>query len=275
MKPHNILSADLLDIIFYNRNKDYGAYELRKHYSRRLYTALLFMLALCILVIGTTALAKKASGPIASAPPAIDVILQNIGEEEKPTIELPPPPKAKAQPLEIARVTPPVIVPDEQVTDEDIIRENTSLENVQIGTINQAGQQSDVVAPPVEQGTGLATTPGTQNEDYDRVFFNVQKEAMFPGGDKAWIRFLERHLDNNTPVDNGAPAGRYTVIISFVVDKQGNLSEIKAENNPGFGSAEEAIRVIKKGPKWIPAEQNGRNVIYRQRQAITFVVEEA
>jgi protein TonB len=74
---------------------------------------------------------------------------------------------------------------------------------------------------------------------------------------------------------NGAPpASQLTVVVSFVVDKEGNVSEVKAENNPGYGTAEEAVRVIKKGPKWIPAVQNNRNVMYRQRQSITFLVSE-
>jgi len=58
------------------------------------------------------------------------------------------------------------------------------------------------------------------------------------------------------------------------VDKEGNISEVKAENDPGYGTAGEAVRVISRGPKWVPAVQNGRNVIYRQKQAITFKVEE-
>ena len=74
--------------------------------------------------------------------------------------------------------------------------------------------------------------------------------------------------------DNGAPPGNYTVVVSFLVDKEGNISEVKAENDPGYGTADEAVRVIQRGPKWKPAVQNGRNVIYRQRQSITFQVAE-
>ena len=62
------------------------------------------------------------------------------------------------------------------------------------------------------------------------------------------------------------------MINAFVVDKEGNITNVKAENNPGYGTMEEAIRVLKNGPKWVPASQNGENVIYRQRQAIVFGV---
>jgi len=100
----------------------------------------------------------------------------------------------------------------------------------------------------------------------------VQKLAEFPGGQNGWISYLERTLDRDLPVRRGAPVGTYSVIVSFLVDEQGNITNVKAENNPGYGTMEEAVRVLKNGPKWVPATQNGVNVIYRQRQAIVFGV---
>ena len=73
---------------------------------------------------------------------------------------------------------------------------------------------------------------------------------------------------------NGGPPGKYTVVLSFIVDKEGGISNVKAENDPGYGTAEEAIRMIKKGPSWVPAVQNGKKVVYRQKQPITFVISE-
>ena len=101
---------------------------------------------------------------------------------------------------------------------------------------------------------------------------DVQIEAKFPGGPDVWRMFLERNLNNQTPADHGAPPGNYTVTVSFLVDEDGNVSDVQALNNPGYGTAEEAVRVIKKGPKWRPAIKNGKNVIYRQKQNITFQV---
>ena len=77
------------------------------------------------------------------------------------------------------------------------------------------------------------------------------------------------------PVDNGAPTAKYTVIVSFTVDTEGNLTDIKAENDPGYGTAEEAVRLIKVGPQWIPATQKGIKVKAITRQSVTFVVSEA
>jgi protein TonB len=81
-------------------------------------------------------------------------------------------------------------------------------------------------------------------------------------------------LNRDLPVENGAPAGRYPVTVSFVVARDGSISDVKAENDPGYGTAAEAVRVIQKGPNWIPAEQNGKKVIYRHRQTISFMVTE-
>ena len=100
----------------------------------------------------------------------------------------------------------------------------------------------------------------------------VSVEAQFEGGIAGWRKFLERNLNKDLPSDNGAPANDYTVIVSFIVDREGNISEIRAENDPGYGTKEEAVRVIQKSPNWTPANQNGINVKYRQKQKIVFRV---
>jgi hypothetical protein len=102
----------------------------------------------------------------------------------------------------------------------------------------------------------------------------VQIPAEFPGGQKGWVNFLEENMDRDVPERNGAPTGNYLVIISFVIDKEGNLTELKAENDPGFGTKEEALKIMKRSPRWIPASQNGKNVIYRHRQMVGFLVSE-
>jgi hypothetical protein len=100
----------------------------------------------------------------------------------------------------------------------------------------------------------------------------IQVPAEFPGGVNGWVKYLERNLNRDLPVNRGAPYGKYVVVVTFKIDLEGNVSDVKAENNPGYGTMEEAVRVIQNGPKWIPATQNDEKVIYRQRQAIVFVV---
>lgn len=99
------------------------------------------------------------------------------------------------------------------------------------------------------------------------------KEASFPGGKEAWKIFLVRNLKADVPTKNGAKANRnYRVVVSFMVDKNGKLSQFKAENNPGYGTAEEVIRLLKTSPTWEPATKDGKPVKYKQRQQVTFQV---
>ena len=85
--------------------------------------------------------------------------------------------------------------------------------------------------------------------------------------------YLEDNLKVKTPVKHHAPPANYTVLLSFLVLKDGTVTEVEALQDPGYGCAEEAMRVLKKSPKWLPAVQNGKPVIYRQKQLITFVVD--
>ncbi len=107
--------------------------------------------------------------------------------------------------------------------------------------------------------------------DVDKTFTAVEVEASFPGGDAAWHKYLTKYLNGNVPGEHNAPVGRYTVTLNFVVDKDGSISNITA-NDPGYGTKQEAIRVLKNSPKWKPGIQNGRNVKSWRRQSITFDV---
>jgi periplasmic protein TonB len=273
MDINKILTSDVLDIIFDGRNKEYGAYDLRKTYNKRITIALIAMLAICLAVVIGNVVAAKLKDGKENKIIVQDMIMEDFKKEEKKPEVKPPPPLPKQEPpkVEITKFTPPKIVKDEEVKEPP--PEVEKLEETKIGTINQEGTKDDgIVAPPVEsKGTGVVEAP-KQEEDYDKVFTTVQIEAEFPGGRQAWVRYLEKNLNRDVPNDNGASPGKYTVVVSFLVDKNGNISDVQADNDPGFGTKEEAIRVIRKGPAWKPAVQNGRNVAYRARQPITFMV---
>ena len=114
----------------------------------------------------------------------------------------------------------------------------------------------------------------TSNEvKTDSVFTRKKQEATYPGGDEAWRNYLRRNLNANTPVDNKAPSGKFTVIIKFIVNKDGYLEDIKPEIDPGFGMAAEGIRIIKNSGRWSPAFFYGMYVNAYRRQPITFLVE--
>lgn len=105
------------------------------------------------------------------------------------------------------------------------------------------------------------------------IFERVEIEASFPGGENAWREFLQKNLRPETPLDFGAPTGTYTIVIQFVVDKEGKLSEFKPLTKYGYGMENEVIRILKKSPLWQPANQDGRKVKAYRHQPVTFVVD--
>jgi len=272
MENSTILTADVLDIIFEGRNKDYGAYDLRKTYNRRLVKSLLMMGSLCILLftgyLASGFLGKKSDAKIVLAD---DIELKNIKQpEERPEVPPPPPPKPPEPPkVEMARFTPPRIVKDDEVKPDEKPPEVEKLEDTKIGNMNQEGVKDDgIIAPPADNsGTGIIETPKKEEEDWDRTFTKVEIESMYPGGMAAWARFLHKNLNYpQDAMDNGIQG---TVLVQFVVDKDGNVSDVTAVSGPQELRAE-AIRVIKKSGKWTPAVQNGRQVKSYKNQPVGF-----
>lgn len=102
----------------------------------------------------------------------------------------------------------------------------------------------------------------------------VQVPASFEGGVQGWVEYLQKKLKNDIPNKNKAPVGTYTVVVTFVIGESGKIEKVEALTDPGYGTKEEAIRVVSNSPKWMPATENGKPVIYRQKQSITFAVTE-
>jgi hypothetical protein len=127
------------------------------------------------------------------------------------------------------------------------------------------GVSAVFVAPKIQKNVD----PSKNNEP---IFYTAEKPAEFPGGKEGWSNYLMNNLDRNLPNRNKAVPGKYFVKLNFIVSKNGDVENVIAENNPGYGTESEAIRVIEKGPKWIPAEQNGKKVNYLMKQVITFIV---
>jgi periplasmic protein TonB len=111
-------------------------------------------------------------------------------------------------------------------------------------------------------------------ESIDSTFSKVEVEAEFPGGASAWRNYLQNNLNANVPNKRKAPAGTYMVVVRFIVDKKGKISDVRAETNYGYGMEKEVVRVIKKGPNWTPAMQNGKIVKAYRRQPVTFIISE-
>lgn len=100
----------------------------------------------------------------------------------------------------------------------------------------------------------------------------TEGNPFFRGGLEGWEQSLQKNLNPNVPVDNGAPIGTYTVVVQFIVDRNGSVSDVKALTNHGYGMEQEVMRIIKKSPTWTPAIQNERPVRFYRKQHITFTV---
>jgi TonB family protein len=117
---------------------------------------------------------------------------------------------------------------------------------------------------------GLAQTADTSGRP-NKVFTKVDKPAEFPGGQEGWRAHLEKNLRYPKKAVRRQTQG--VVRVQFVVDTTGLVKDVVAMNDPGDGLAEEAVRVIETGGRWVPAEQKGKKVIYRHIQAITFLLQ--
>jgi hypothetical protein len=107
-----------------------------------------------------------------------------------------------------------------------------------------------------------------------KIFDKTEVAASFPGGKAGWRQYLQQNLNPNVPVSRGASSGAYTVFVQFIVDEDGNVSNIKPLTKQGYGMEEEVVNLIKKGPKWVPAMQNGKKVTSYVKQPVTFVIQE-
>jgi protein TonB len=281
MDANKILGAELVDLIFDGRNKSYGAYELRTGYNKRLRNALLLTVAFALLILLLSFISSLDLGSKKGQVQIKEVQLEEIKQDEPLEPPPPPPPKPPEPPkVEMAKFTPPKVVKDEDVKEDEKPPEVEKLEDTKIGTVNQDGAKDEgIVAPPVES----SVVEGPAKEDYDKIFTKVEIDAEFPGGTNGWTRYVTREIERN--IDELQDDGRSgTVVVLFIVDNEGVVSEVRALpcGEAGVGNclppnsklAEIAVNAIRKGPKWKPAVQNGRKVKAYRRQPVTFQLAE-
>jgi len=282
MDTNKILTADVLDIVFEGRNKSYGAYELRKTYSSRLKKSLLITGLAVAGIVASAAVLNKSKTTLSEELKNDGYVITEIKEEpeEKKPEPIPEEQKPQEQPqqqlveqlqLQTIQSTTPVIVDDNQVKDPPPSQDDLKNLKIDLQTNLDGALDKGIANPPkiLDNGTGII--PEKKNPEPD-IWEKVEIEASFEGGPKAWESFLRRNLDAEVPPNNGAPEGRYTVIVQFVVDENGAVSDLRPLTQHGFGMEQEALRVLRKASKWKPAQQNGRLVKAYRRQPITFEV---
>ncbi|MEO6314477.1 MAG: TonB family protein [Chitinophagaceae bacterium] len=266
MEAIKILSADVLDIIFDARNKEYGAYELRKNYQRRLVKAMLITLLLVALICLTYVLLGSMKPEAGKLILGQEVTLVVVDPPIKDKIVVLPPLKL-AQPEKIKMLqftSPPIIA--KVVDQNDMPPEQIDMDNTKIGPVNVEGKQDDGLQPPVEAAKGIVDEPIRQ-DNTEIIFTRVEIESQYPGGVSAWAAFLNRKLAYpQQAIDDGVQGA---VIVQFIVDTTGAVSNIEAISGPDELRAAATV-AIKQSGRWSPAIQNGRKVKSYKKQPITF-----
>ena len=267
-----ILKTDLLDLLFDGRNKQYGAYELRKKYNKRMVIAVAVMISCCLLFFLLFAFGagnKKASGfVIVDTVQLVDV----THEPEKPEV-IPPKPKPIETPIKTIQFTTPKLT-NEDIKPEEKIPDQTVIADTKIGTITQAGVDSaNAIAPPINTGNTHVIEEPKKRDDDDGIVLIVQVESEYPGGLTAWTRYLTRTLPKYYGEEFVEKGIQGRVVVQFIVDKDGNVSDVHGVSGPNElrGIAE---TVIMKSGKWKPAMNNGRQVKSYKSQPIIFVLED-
>ena len=252
------------DMVFEGRNKEYGAYNLRKHYSGFATRAIIFAIVGFALCTYAPILASIIKGKNADNVVQVDLESELANVEIEQPEELPPPPPEIPPPppaVKEVRFTPPEIVPQEEVREEDIPPPaETIAEDVLLGDETREGlSKFDVPIDAPEDGEGDEIV-GNVVDDKVYSFASIEKKPQFPGGNDKIMSYIGNNF--NYPAIARENNIQGTVYVQFTIEKDGSVSNVKAVRGQdlGGGLADEAVRVVQDMPNWTPGEQNGQKV---------------
>jgi len=267
----NIYKSSWTDLVFKNRNKAYGAYQLRAESASITFKALLIVAPAFILLFAGPALYRKFHPEvverIVTLPETDTVVIDAV----RPPMEVEPP---KAEPVAEKRKTvkmPSVIQVVAQPAKDEKPPLLDDLKDAVVGQIAQAGLATgDPVMPVTVSGTGngTAVTDAPDNTVYDGSV--IEKFPEFEGGMAAWSKFIQRNLRYPAQAQEEGTQGK--VFVSFVVEKDGSVSNVSVIRGIGSGCDEEAVRVIKKSPRWKPGMQHNNPVRVRYNIPLSFIL---
>jgi protein TonB len=281
----SLYKAEWLDFVFDHRNKVYGAYELRQHYGRTLAKALAITLA-GVAVFVVLSLIFKPKSPDNLKITLVDLTPQLV----KPAAPLKPaepvkpaePPKPVApvkatQKVSTTRFVTPVVVSTEPTVEPPVISKiqgaigNADVKVAGGENVENVLDVADKSGARDGTGTKSVVVPVVDNTIHD---FNALEAMPEPaGGAVAWSNFLQKNLRFPVVAQEQGVSGR--VIMSFVIEKDGRLSNITVERGVGFGLDDEALRVLKLAKPWKPGMQNGQPVRVKYVIPIKFQLAES
>lgn len=268
-----------VDMVFAGKNKEYGAYQLRKGTSGRNIKALLILVIAAALVGGFLAwkvIEQKQAEEQQAYMEAMELakLQQQAKKEEKKKEPVKPKVEMKKE-IPVARetqkFTAPVIKKDELVKEENQVKQMDKLDDkVAVGTENKEGVK-DRTVEAVRNDIAVAAPPpppAPKPEVATKIFDVVEEMPSFPGGNGALMSYLVNNIKYPVVAQENGVQGR--VIVSFVVERDGSISDVRVARSVDPSLDREAQRVVKSMPRWKPGKQNGSAVRVKYTVPVVF-----
>ena len=274
MSKVDLLDNNWVDLVFEGRNKEYGAYVLRKETGKRNLKSMLLVFAVIIAIMAAVA-AKVA---IENAFPKkvameTDVELSKLAQKKEAKVEKKAPVKVEEQKVvekvkSSVKFTPPVIKKDEDVKPEEELKSQEDLNktNTAIGSFDVKG--NDEAGGEVLKAKEVIAQPEPPKEEETKVFDVVEVMPSFPGGQAALFEWLSKNIKYPVVAEENGVQGR--VIVTFVVERNGSITDVQVVKSVDPSLDKEAVRVVKAMPHWIPGKQNGSAVRVKFTVPVTF-----
>ena len=276
MESSKILQADVLDIIFETKNKAYGAYELRKNYHKRARKAVMITVTFA-LVVATIPLIAGLLNPDAShilpkTPTQVTIRAIEPIAPAVPIAEVEPPRQIPETAVE--QFVAPIIVEATNARDDEKLPSQEVLSNSNFGEKKMEGPEGGPTGLEPTSGPTGGGNPIIEIQPEENTFDATVIDELpeFPGGEEAMMNFLKKNLVYPKRAIEVGENGK--VVLEFVVDKQGNISEIDFLKKAGYGFDDEAKRVMGLMPEWRPGKINGHPVKARYQIPIIFELED-
>ena len=258
----DLIKDQWLEIVFEGRNKVYGAYELRKSNQKTTLRALIIGSVLFGLAIAMPLLINMI--PDSQDDTSLDTKITTVKlpPKEKPKENIPPPPPPPPK-VDQVKFVKPVVAKAEEVVEEP--PKIVEIKDKKLGAETIKGDpDAELTVEPV--GNGPADIVD-DNNIYSNAGIEVKPD--FPGGMAKFYKFVGNNYRTPEELESSGK-----VYVSFVVEKDGSLTDIKVVRDVGFGTGKEAVRVLKSCPKWTPGEQNGKKVRVLYSLPITIQIPE-
>ncbi len=269
----DLIQDSWVDLVFEGKNQSYGAYQLRKNTGVRNLKALITMF-IGFAIIAAIAIAKvQIENAIArNVAMETDVELSKLAEKKEAKVEKKEEPKIEK--IEVEKVkssvkfVPPVIKKDDEVKPEEELKSQEELNktNTAIGAFDVKG--NDEAAGEVLKAKEVIAQPEPPKEEETKVFDVVEQMPSFPGGQSALLQYLSSNIKYPVVAEENGVQGR--VIVTFVVEKDGSITDVRVVKSVDPSLDKEAQRVVKSMPKWIPGKQNGSAVRVKYTVPVTF-----